>query len=246
MVTIDKDSSIPIYLQLKRLIERQVTSGSLPPHSRIPSERELSEQFAISRMTARRALLELTREGWIYTSVGKGTFVAEPKISQSLQALTSFSEDMRARGLRPSAALLRHGLLPADDEVARGLRLPAETAVLCIERLRLADGEPMALEQAHFSFPGMEELLSSSLDGSLYELLRERFRLVPAEAIQEFEARLATPPEQELLRVGAGAPVLTIDRTTLDTTGRPFEFVRSVYRADRYRFVARLVREGER
>lgn len=246
MVTIDKDSSVPIYLQLKRMIERQVTSGSLPPHSRIPSERELSEQFAISRMTARRALLELTREGWIYTSVGKGTFVAEPKISQSLQALTSFSEDMRARGLRPSAALLRHGLQPADDEVARGLRLPAETAVLCIERLRLADGEPMALEQAHFSFPGMEELLSGGLDGSLYELLRERFRLVPAEAIQEFEARLATPPEQELLRVGAGAPVLTIDRTTLDTAGRPFEFVRSVYRADRYRFVARLVREGER
>lgn len=246
MATIDKQSSTPIYLQLKRLIERQVISGSLAPHSRIPSERELSEQFEISRMTARRALLELTREGWIYTSVGKGTFVAEPKISQSLQALTSFSEDMRARGLRPSAVLLRHSMLPADDEVAAGLRIPAETAVLCVERLRMADVEPMALERAHFFFPHMEELLGVSLDGSLYELLRERFRLVPAEAIQEFEARLATPPEQDLLRVGPGAPVLTIARTTLDTAGRPFEFVRSVYRADRYRFVARLVREGDR
>lgn len=246
MATIDKESAVPIYLQLKRLIERQVINGSLQPHSRIPSERELSEQFDISRMTARRALLELTREGWIYTSVGKGTFVAEPKISQSLQALTSFSEDMRARGLRPSAALLRHAMQPADDEVAAGLRIPAETTVLCVERLRMADVEPMALERAHYHFPGMEELLSSSLDGSIYELLRERFRIIPTEAIQEFEARLATPPEQELLRVSAGAPVLTIARTTFDSAGRPFEFVRSVYRADRYRFVARLIREGER
>lgn len=243
---IDKQSSTPIYLQLKRLIEHQVSSGGLRPHTRIPSERELSEQFEISRMTARRALLELTREGRIYTSIGKGTFVAEPKISQSLQALTSFSEDMRARGLRPTAKLLRRAQLPADNEVARGLRLPAETPVLAIERLRLVDAEPMALERAHFAFPRMEELLHSDLDGSLYELLRERFQLIPVEAIQEFEARLATPSEQELLRIGAGAPVLTITRTTFDTSGRPFEFVLSVYRADRYRFVARLLREGER
>lgn len=243
---IDKQSSIPIYLQLKRMIERQVTSGALPPHSRIPSERELSEQYEISRMTARRALLELTREGWIYTSVGKGTFVAEPKISQSLQALTSFSEDMRARGLRPQARVLRRSLIPADDELARGLRLAPGSQLICIERLRLADDEPMALERAHFSFPGMEDLMHVSLEGSLYELLRERFGLVPAEAIQEFEARLATMPEQELLRVSAGTPVLTIARTTFDTSNRPFEFVQSVYRADRYRFVARLLRESER
>src|SRR5688500_5956165 len=83
---IDKESATPFYLQLKRLIENQVASGALLPHSRIPSERELSEQFGISRMTARRALLEFTREGRIYTSVGKGTFVAEPKISQNLQS----------------------------------------------------------------------------------------------------------------------------------------------------------------
>lgn len=242
---IDKESATPFYLQLKRLIESQVASGTLPPHSRIPSERELSEQFGISRMTARRALLELTREGRIYTSVGKGTFVAEPKILQNLQALTSFSEEMRARGMRPAARLLRRELCPAGAEVAAGLRVPPETPVLCLERLRLADDEPMAIERAHYCFPAMERL-DGALDGSLYELLHERFGLVPAEALQEFEARLATPPEQELLRIGAGAPVLTIARTTLDQGQRPFEFVQAVYRADRYRFVARLLRESER
>lgn len=240
---IDKESATPYYLQLKRVIESQVASGALQPHSRIPSERELSEQFGISRMTARRALLELTREGRIYTSVGKGTFVAEPKIRQNLQALTSFSEEMRARGMRPAARVLRRELCPAGAEVAAGLRIPPETPVLCLERLRLADDEPMAIERAHFAFPAMGELRELALSGSLYELLRERFGLVPAEAIQEFEARLATPPEQDLLRIGAGAAVLTLTRTTLDQTQRPFEFVQATYRADRYRFVARLLRE---
>lgn len=242
---IDKESATPFYLQLKRVIETQVASGALPPHSRIPSERELSEQYGISRMTARRALLELTREGRIYTSVGKGTFVAEPKISQNLQSLTSFSEEMRARGMRPAARVLRRELRPAGAEVAAALRVPAEATVLCLERLRLADDEPMAIERAHYCFPAMEELRGIALDGSLYELLRERFGLFPAEAIQEFEARLATPPEQDLLRIGAGSAVLTIARTTLDQTQRPFEFVQAIYRADRYRFVARLLREAQ-
>jgi GntR family transcriptional regulator len=243
VTVIDKGSPTPLYLQLKRLIEQQVTSGVLLPHARIPSERELSEQYEISRMTARRALLELTREGRIYTAVGKGTFVAEPKISQNLQSLTSFSEDMRARGLAPSARLLRRELHPADDEVAHGLNVAPGTEVLLIERLRLADGEPMALERAHFHFSGMEELLHSDLAGSIYELLRTRFGLVPVEAIQEFEARLTIESEQQLLKTAPGTPVLTLGRTTYDSSRRPFEYVQSIYRSDRYRFVARLIRE---
>ena len=246
MIAIDKGSSVPLYLQLKRLIEEQVTNGVLLPHTRISSERELSEQFDISRMTARRALLELTREGRIYTAVGKGTFVAEPKISQNLQALTGFSEDMRARGLHPITRLLRRELSAAPALVARCLRLPPEAPVLVIARLRLVDDEPMALECAHFAFPGMHELLTLPLEGSLYELLRERFGLIPSEAIQEFEARLAVDDELPLLKITAGTPVLTLARTTFDGALRPFEYVQSVYRSDRYRFVARLVREGER
>ncbi len=246
MASIDKTSSVPFYLQLKRMIEEQVANGALAPHTRIPSERELSEQFMISRMTARRALLELTREGRIYTAVGKGTFVAEPKISQNLHALTSFSEEMRARGLHPATRLLRRALIPAPAAAARCLRLPPEAPVLCVARLRLVDDEPMALECSHLAFPGMEELLALPIEGSLYELLGERFQLIPTEAIQEFEARLAVDDELPLLKIGAGAPVLTLARTTFDAAMRPFEYVQSVYRSDRYRFVARLLREVER
>lgn len=239
---LNKQSAVPLYMQLKRLLEHQVIDGSLPPHSRVPSERELSEQYAISRMTARQALAELIQEGRLYTSAGKGTFVAEPKIQQSLQSLTSFSEEMRARGLRPTTQLIRREKLPATATTAACLRLSEGTPVVCIERLRLADAEPMALETACLSFDGAERLLRLDLDGSLYDVLQAQFGLVPAEAIQEFEALLAQPRERTLLHLPEGAPVLKLKRTTFDSQRRPFEYVQSVYRSDRYRFVARLMR----
>lgn len=244
MTVLNKQGAVPLYLQLKKLLELEISRGALPPHSRIPSERELSEQYAISRMTARQALLELISEGRLYTSAGKGTFVAEPKIRQSLQSLTSFTEDMRQRGLEPTTRLLTCELQPASSTVAATLRLPDDAHVVRIERLRLADDEPMALETAFLAFDGMERLLDLDLSGSLYAVLRSEWGIIPAEAQQEFEAMLAQPRERALLKLNDGAPVLAIQRTTFDSDGRPFEFVQSIYRSDRYRFVARLIRGG--
>jgi GntR family transcriptional regulator len=242
---LNKHSPVPLYLQLKKLLEAQVASGELPPHGRVPSERELSEQYDISRMTARQALTELIQEGRLYTSRGKGTFVAEPKIRQSVQSLTSFTEDMRARGLTPTTRLVRLELTRASDPIALRLRIAVGAPVVCVERLRLADDEPMALETACLAFDGAERLVSLGLEGSLYAVLREQFGIIPCEAVQEFEAMLARPRERALLHLSEGSPVLAIQRTSFDADQRPFEFVQSIYRGDRYRFVARLVREGD-
>lgn len=244
MTILDKRSATPLYLQLKKLLESQVVGGTLQPHSRVPSERELSEQYAISRMTARQALAELIQEGRLYTSAGKGTFVAEPKIRQNLQALTSFTEEMRARGLTPMTRLIRRELVNTTVEIAASLRVAEDTTVLCVQRLRLADNAPMALETAYLCFAGVERLLTVSLEGSLYSVLREQFGLIPAEAVQEVEAVLAQPQERTFLHLPEGAPVLKLQRTTFDEELRPFEFVQSVYRSDRYRFAARLIRGG--
>lgn len=240
-----RQHAVPLYLQLKRLLETEIADGTFPPHSRVPSERELSEQYRISRMTARQAIAELIQEGRLYTSAGKGTFVAEPKISQSMQSLTSFSEEMRARGLTPTTRLLRRELLPAGPVVAHRLRLAEQSPVVCLQRLRLANEEPMALETAFLAFDGMERLLTLDLEGSLYARLRQEFNIIPLEAFQEFEARLAQPHESTLLHIDEGAPVLILQRTTYDGAQRPFEYVQSVYRGDRYRFGARLVREAD-
>ncbi|HEX6290732.1 MAG TPA: GntR family transcriptional regulator [Herpetosiphonaceae bacterium] len=242
---LNKHSPVPLYLQLKKLLEAQVASGDLPPHGRVPSERELSEQYDISRMTARQALTELIQEGRLYTSRGKGTFVAEPKIRQSVQALTSFTEDIRSRGFTPTTRLVRLEMTAASGTLAARLRIAEGSSVVCVERLRLADDEPMALETACLSFVGAERLLAMNLEGSLYAVLQDTFGIIPCEAVQEFEAMLARPRERALLHLTEGAPVLRIQRTTFDAEQRPFEFVQSIYRGDRYRFVARLLRGGE-
>jgi GntR family transcriptional regulator len=244
MTTLQRQTAVPLYVQIKRLLEREIADSALPPHSRVPSERELSEQYGISRMTARQALAELIHEGRLYTSAGKGTFVAEPKINQSVHSLTSFSEDMRARGVTPTTRLLRREIIVANPVVAERLRLARQAPVICLERLRLGNTEPMAIEIAFLAFEGMEQLMHMDLEGSLYALLRHEFNLIPATAIQECEAALAPPRERLLLHLRRGAPVLKIQRTTFDSQQRPFEYVQSIYRGDRYRFVARLVREG--
>ena len=244
MTTLNKHSAVPLYLQLKELLNGQIMNGTLPAHNRVPSERELSEHYAISRMTARQALAELIQEGRLYTSQGKGTFVAEPKIQQNLHTLTSFSEDMRARGHVPSVRVLRRELIEASPEVARHLQVADGTPVVCLERLRLADDEPMAVETAYLCFNGAEHLLNMHLEQSLYALLAQTFAMVPASAQQEFEARLVRTREHTLLKLPPSAPVLAIQRTTFDHHNQPFEYVQSVYRGDRYRFVARLTREA--
>lgn len=244
MAVLNKQGSEPLYLQLKQLIEGQIADGVLAAHGRVPSERELSEQFGISRMTVRQALAELIQEGRLYTSVGKGTFVAEPKIHQNLESLTSFTEDMLARGLRPATRLLRREVVPAGATVADSLHIVEGSAVVRVERLRLADDKPLALETACLAFAGVERLLALDLEGSLYAALRAEFGIIPVEALQELDAALAQPRERSLLHLNEGAPVLTIRRTTFDAARRAFEYVESVYRGDRYRFVARLIRDG--
>jgi GntR family transcriptional regulator len=193
MTVLDKHGAVPLYLQLKRLLENRISTGTLPPHSRVSSERELSEQYGISRMTARQALAELIQEGRLYTSAGKGTFVAEPKIQQNVQSLTSFTEEMRSRGLSPETQLLRREVVPATPTMAHSLRITEGTPIVCIERLRLADHEPLAIETACLYFDDAHRLLELGVGESLYAVLRREFGIIPVEAVQEFEATLAQP-----------------------------------------------------
>jgi len=138
MAVLNKQGAVPLYMQLKQLIEGEIAVGALAAHSRVPSERELSEQFGISRMTARQALAELIQEGRLYTSVGKGTFVAEPKIHQNLQSLTSFTQDMLARGLMPTTRLLRREFVPASATIASRCATSAKATMVRERRFTMA------------------------------------------------------------------------------------------------------------
>ena len=231
-----------MYYQLKELIREKVAAGEWQPGDLIPSERELSEKYGISRMTVRQALTELTNERLLRREQGKGTFVAEPKIEQRLTRLTGFTEDMRKRGMRSGARVLRLELTAAPALPARALQVdPGSSTVLLLERLRLAGGEPMALETCYIHFDGAHKLLKENFeDQSLYVLLTEKYDIVPTRAEQQMEAALCNQREQELLGLEEAAPVLRNRRVTFDQRGRPFEYTESVYRGDRYVFYAEL------
>jgi len=230
----------PKYWGLKRhLLE---VLGSLPPGSPIPTERSLAAQFDVSRTTVRQALAELTVEGRLLRVQGKGTFAAEPKVAQRLQ-LSSYTEDMRAQGREPSSRLLDVSEIPAEPDLSRLLGVRPNAKILRLQRLRLADGEPMAIETTHLPlgrFRGLRKYLTPGV--SLYQVLRERFDVEMGHAEETIETALAGPHEAELLGADVGMPMLLLSRQTFDTEERPVEWVRSVYRGDRYKFVATLNR----
>lgn len=244
MIELDRETSTPLYLQVKAWMLDQIDAGVFRPHRRIPSERALSERFGISRMTVRQALVELIQEGRLYARVGKGTFIAEPPISQPLRGLTGFSEDMRSRGIVPSSRVLRVEIVPVPTESRHALHLRTGDHVLLLQRLRLADDQPLTIETAHLAFSGIERLASLDLSQSLYDALRSEFAIVPASAEMEAVARRARPQEIALLDMPSDIAVLALERTTYDLGGVPFEHTTSVFRGDRYRLSMHLDLEG--
>jgi GntR family transcriptional regulator len=227
----------PLYVQLRDSLTADIRAGRYITNQRLPSERDLSEHFQVSRMTARQALLELARDGVIYTRSGKGTFVAGPKIDQQLRTLTSFSHDVVARGGHPASQVLEAGTMPAPAEAASALRLEPGAEIVRLTRLRLADNLPLCIEIAHLPLALCPNLLAHDFAReSLYAVLQNDYGLALAQAEQTIEAGLAGPRELDLLRLVAPAAVLRIQRTTLSTTGVAVEYVRSTYRAERYKF----------
>lgn len=231
---------VPKYYRVKRQLLD--LTASLSAGSPVPPERELAEQYRTSRTTVRQALGELVAEGRLLRVQGKGTFVAGPKVAQSLQ-LTSYTEDMRAQGLTPSTRTLELGYVTADEVMAERLDIKISGRVLRIHRLRMADGEPMAIETTHLAarrFPGLRRQLDRH--PSLYEALSTAYGVRLAEAEETIETVLATPHDAQLLGIDVGVPLLSLSRHSFDAEGAAVEYVRSLYRGDRYKFVARIQR----
>lgn len=238
-----RTARVPKYYRLKKHLLDMTRTQS--PGTPVPPERTLAAEFDTSRTTVRQALQELVVEGRLERIQGKGTFVAKPKVSQTLQ-LTSYTEDMHAQGLEPTSQLLDIGYVTADERLAELLDIAPGGRVLRIERLRMADGEPMAIEAAHLSakrFPALRRSLVKY--ASLYTALAEVYDVRLAEAEETIETSLANPREAGLLGTDVGLPMLMLSRHSLDLRGEPVEWVRSVWRGDRYKFVARLKRPME-
>lgn len=225
-----------LHRHLGRLIDHE-----LAPHDRLPTERDLAEEFGVSRMTVRQALELLEQDRRVYRVQGAGTFVAPPAITKSIE-LTSFSDDMRGRGLRPGSHLRVAETIPAGADIGFALGLSPSTPVVHIERVRTADGEPMCHEHTYLAEAAVPGLLGQPIEGSLYDLLRERYRITMVRAEQTIRATVLDQATADLLAVPPFSPALLVERTAFDQRDRPLERAVSTYRGDRYSYQIALVR----
>ena len=232
----------PIYQQIAEDLADRIRDGAFAVGDRLPSERDLADQLGISRMTVRQAFKSLVDAGLIESRIGRGCFVARPKIDQRLQRLTGFSEDMARLGRRAASVILRQAVVPASGEACEALGVAEGAPLVLLERVRLADAVPMAFEITWLPealVPGILDRYDFS-NASLYEVLRRDYGLVPWQAEQTVEADLPDAVTAGALDIPRSAPILVFTRRTADAAGHVIEFVRSAYRGDRYKMRARL------
>jgi GntR family transcriptional regulator len=227
---------------LREILE--ALAASLGPGAALPSERLLAQHYGLARMTVRTELDRLVTEGLVYRLQGRGSFVAERRVAQAM-ALSSFSEDMRARGMTPGSIVRSRELIEAGPFLAGLLELAPGAPVAEIERVRTADDTPVALERAYLPterFPGIEH--ADLEHGSLFELLGARYELVLADADQRVVAVAIEPAEASLLQVAEGAPGLRFHTLARAQDGTPAYFASSLYRGDRYEIELTQTRPG--
>jgi GntR family transcriptional regulator len=229
----------PLYLQLKRWIEDAVHRGAIKPGDALPSERDLAARVDMSRVTVRKAVQHLVREGLLVQRHGSGTYVAaQPhRVEQSLSQLTSFAEDMARRGMAVRSVWLDRGLYPPSPEETVTLGLTSADSVARVARLRISGETPLAIERAALSSSILPD--PEAIGTSLYAHL-EKGGNRPVRAIQRIRAVSLGEDDAALLGVTPGAASLRIERTSYLASGRVVEFTRSVYRGDTYDFVAEL------
>jgi GntR family transcriptional regulator len=233
----DKTSPIPLYYQLAERLREQIATGLLKPGDQLPSERDLSEQASISRMTVRQAVSYLVNQGILVAKSGIGTFVVEPKLAHDPYHLLSFTEEMMRQGAPVHSRVLEQAVVQPPASVAVGLELQSATLAVKIVRLRWSQETPLLLETVYLPAalcPGLEE--EDLTTQSLYALLEQRYDLRLKWARQTIEATVANDYEAELFGVQPGVGMILLEGVAYLDNDRPVEYFKAIYRGDRFKF----------
>lgn len=229
-------ASTPLYLQLAATLRRKIFEHEIGPGEALPSERDLCDILGASRVTVRKAIEQLTDEGLLTRRQGSGTFVTE-RIEAPGSQLSSFSEDAEARGAESDTIWIMKSRGQASEDEAQLLEIAVGAPVIRLSRVRLAGGEPLAVENATVPADMLPAL--DAVDSSLYRALESSGNR-PVNGRQRIRAALAGPTEAGLLTIAEHSEILRIERITRRADGRPVELTRSAYRGDRFDFVSEL------
>jgi GntR family transcriptional regulator len=235
-LALPEPSSTPLYIQLANNLRTHITSGGITPGDALPSERDLCDILSASRVTIRKAIDRLIAEGLLFRKQGSGTFVS-PQIEAPGSFLSGFSQDADSRGATPGSIWMLKTCAVATDEESLLLELESDAPVARLGRVRLAGGEPLAIEHAVIPAQFLPDL--AELGDSLYQALSLGGHR-PMTGTQKIRASLATPTEAGLLSIAEHSEVLRLERLTRKADGTPVEFTRSTYRGDRYVFVSQM------
>ncbi|MEU4195519.1 GntR family transcriptional regulator [Kribbella sp. NPDC026611] len=240
LAVVDLEDTRPKGAQLREILLALIST--LKPGDLLPSERVLADLYRVARLTVRQEVDRLVTEGLVRRHHGQGTFVASPKLVQS-DALYSFSEDMRARGIEPGGRVISVAVERASRAAVRALELERGARVISLVRIRTADGEPMAVERTSLPaarFPGLETLLLDNV--SLWDTIEHHWGVQVGSATHTISSVLPDTAEAQLLEITTAQPCFAFEGTSTDTDGRLIEYGRSVYRGDRYDVQRRAVR----
>ena len=244
MKSIDRVSGIPLYLQIRNIIHQEILAGKLVAGQQIPSEEDLAKVFNVSRMTVRHGLGELLANGILFKQHGVGTFVAQTHVEANYTRLTSFTGDAIDQGKTPASILLGIERSSAKGNIGRSLELSPGDEIICLKRLRLADGQPVAIQQSYVP----ESICPPDLESydwthqSLFELL-EMNGHNPVRAVETISAVNVKDGDARLLGLQVGDPLVYIERVTYDLKGQPMEFVRMYNHPNRYKCIIQLHRQ---
>lgn len=240
MTRLNPKSKLPLYHQLYEILRADILDGKYQPGDLIPAESELIDSYEVSRTTVRQVLDMLVREGLVYRQRGRGSFISHRGLEEGLVRIVSFTEDMKRRNFEPGTRVLSAELLAAPPEIAAKLSVEPGEELAHIRRLRLADGEPLSIEDSHLVhrlFPGI--LGRATLTASLQDAARD-YGIRWSSAKQTIQAVEATPELSRLLSIRPRGALLYIERVSYSDDQVPAEFLRIHYRGDRYSLYADL------
>lgn len=243
-LSIDRGSHVPYYLQLKEALTGGIKEGDWGPGDLIPSESELGKSFGVSRTVVRQALNEMTHEGLVVRQKGRGTFVAQPKISSRglVQSLEGFYGDMAERGVPVMTQVLEQNLQPADPDVAANLELEAMAPVVKLVRLRFVEEEPIVLVESHLPYEMCRDVIKADFEqGSLYAFLEEQCGLTIGRGWRRIEATSANEETAAHLAVEIGSPLIRLKSVSYTPEEIPLEYFDALFRGDRSRFEVEIV-----
>jgi len=242
--TINFESHIPYYIQLMDILKEKVKQKIWMPGDQIPGEQDLCELYKISRTVVRQSLKELELEGVITRRKGKGTFIALPKINESLVAkLTGFYQDMIEKGLKPVTRVMHQRVVPCYEKIAQYLNVEVGTQIIDIRRLRFINDQPIQLVSSYIPYDICPALATLDLaNRSLYEFLENECDVFIVKGKRYIEAVAANEQEANLLDIEKGAPLLMLDSISFDQNGQPVEYYHAVHRGDLSRFEVELLR----